>query len=229
MWLGGRSKRIENVCEILLARFHYARDFLPASFQSSHWDWSRVGCPKSLCLLCCDFPDWQGRKMLHPWVSLLNLMDNFIWNAALSWFRFVEEHKPNYLQSTEFTSWTSERHRMKYGGTTQRYCHQLLVRFVSWGTLTSNRKLPSVEIHRKISGWKLSTLLILVQRWWARKTWIGSYGAHLSRIDEMRLDTFQWLQSNRAVPEIIQRCVWMLRKTACWSSVFSFFKWELSF
>ncbi|CAL1134774.1 unnamed protein product [Cladocopium goreaui] len=31
------------------ARFHYARDFLPASFSSSHWDWSRAGhFPRSL-------------------------------------------------------------------------------------------------------------------------------------------------------------------------------------
>lgn len=29
------------------ARFHYARDFLPASFSSSHWDWSRAWHPST--------------------------------------------------------------------------------------------------------------------------------------------------------------------------------------
>eukprot|EP00438_Fugacium_kawagutii_P002086 Skav219388 [mRNA] locus=scaffold2133:10887:14751:+ [translate_table: standard] len=37
--------------------FHYARDFLPTSFSSSHWDWSRQGnFPRSLLWSAEDGP-----------------------------------------------------------------------------------------------------------------------------------------------------------------------------
>lgn len=121
-------------------------------------------------------------------VSLLNLVDNFIWNAALSWFRFVEEHNDiNQITFNELnlspgpvngTGWNTVARRK-----------DTAINFLSG--LSHEGPLKHQTSWRKTRGWKLSTLLILVQRWWARKTW--KISGHMGLISA----------------ELMSRCVWI--------------------
>lgn len=163
-------------------------------------------------------------------------MDNFIWNAALSWFRFVEEH--NDINQITFnqvnlragpvngTRWNTVARRKDTAiNFLSGLCHEgPLKHQTSWRRIhwiESYHPLKSIE---KLEAGNFPRSLF-----WSSDDGPGRLGKYRvmwgSSQPNWWVDAFEYLSmaTYRAVPEIIQRCVWMFRKNACWSSVKTFF------